>query len=243
MDTPGNKPTSFPPLPLYDCGPHTCPYLEGRQATERFTLVSHLDGAVYQGLMDMGFRRSGWMVYQPVCDGCRECIPLRVPVNAFSPSRSQRRVLRRNRDLRVEIDVPRCTEEKWRTYVDYLRHQHDGAMGEGFDDFKQFLYESPTDTIEMTYCSERRTIAVGILDVCPGCLSTVYFYFDPAEARRSLGTFGALREIEECRQRGLPYWYAGFYIRQCRRMNYKAGFRPHELLGPDGIWRPAADAQ
>lgn len=196
-----------------------------------------LDPAVYQVLMDSGFRRSGRVVYRPVCDGCRECVPLRVPVESFRPSRSQRRVLRRNPDLCVEIGPPACSEEKWRLYVDYLRYQHDGTMSEGFEGFREYLYGSPTDTIEMTYRLGEHILAVGIVDSCPDCLSSVYCFFDPAEARRSLGVFSALFEIAECRRRGLPFWYAGFYVRECPRMNYKAGYRPGELLCPDGTWR------
>ncbi len=204
--------------------------------------LSRLDGAVYQVLMDAGFRRSGQAVYRPSCGQCRECVPLRVPVTQFSPSRSQRRAERRNADIVVQIDSPACTEEKWRIYADYLKYQHDGAMDGSFNAFEEFLYNSPTDTLEMTYRLERQIVAVGIVDVCPDCLSSVYFYFDPACARRSLGVFGALCEIQECRRRGLAYWYAGFYVRQCPGMNYKAQFRPYELLGADGIWHPPPES-
>ncbi|MCA9255484.1 MAG: hypothetical protein KDA33_07590, partial [Phycisphaerales bacterium] len=51
----------------------------------------------------------------------------------------------------------------------------------------------------------------------------------------------AIREIAECGERGLPFWYAGFYIRDCHRMSYKAAYRPFELLGPDGVWRAPPD--
>ena len=89
----------------------------------------------------------------------------------------------------------------------------------------------------MTYRVAGRLVGVGVLDLCPGAASSVYFYFDPAESRRSLGVFSALCEIEECRRRGLEHWYIGFHVAGCGKMEYKARFRPHELLGPDGIWR------
>lgn len=238
MDEAGNKPIGFPSLLLMHGEPRDCPYLEGRQAEEEFTLASRLDGSVHQALMDMGFRRSGEVVYRPVCRDCSECVPIRVPVPHFKSSRSQRRVLRRNADVRVETGPPECTEEKWRVYAEYLAYQHDGTMDAGFRAFEQFLYRSPTETLEMRYYVGDRFVAVGIVDVCPDCLSSVYLYFDPAEARRSLGVFGALCEIEECRRRGLAYWYLGFYVAGCRRMSYKAQYRPYELLAADGVWRP-----
>jgi len=206
-------------------------------ATNEFGVFSTMAPGLYQSLMDAGFRRSGTIVYRPTCEGCRECVPIRVPVNAFSPSRSQRRVRRRNADVAVEISRPSLDDEKWRVYSAYQNEQHDGKMGDDRADLEEFLYQSPTDTWEMTYRVAGRIVAVGIVDACPVSLSSVYFFFDPAEGRRSPGVFGAMEEIEECRRRGLAHWYIGYYVRECRQMSYKAQFRPCELLGPDGVWR------
>ena len=237
MNPAPGKGTTPIPFPLYRSGAHPCPYLPGRDAAEEMTLADWMDGAAYQHLMNLGFRRSGRLVYRPVCEDCRECIPLRIPVERFRPSRSQRRVWRRNRDVTVEVGLPEPTDEKWRLYVAYLRFQHDGTMSEGREDFLRFLYDSPIETIEMVYRVGRRVVGVGIVDACPSCLSSVYFYFDPAEAHRSLGVYSILSEIAACRQRALPYWYGGFYVRDCSRMSYKADFHPNELLGAEGLWR------
>lgn len=224
-------------LPVYAGTPHECPYLPGRTANNEFIVASSLESGLYQSLMDAGFRRSGEIVYRPTCEGCRECVPIRVPVNTFTPSRSQLRARRKNGDVRVEIGPPTLTDEKWRIYTAYQTDQHDGAMNTGRDDLESFLYRSPTTTEEMTYYVGERVVAVGIVDVTPLALSSVYFYFDPAERRRSIGVYSALREIEECRTRRLPYWYIGYYVRDCRRMSYKAHYQPYELLDADGVWR------
>lgn len=237
MDGSGKEKAEGTTLALYRGEIHPCPYLPDRAARSEGLAVSRMDGEIYRQLMDMGFRRSGRFVYRTACENCRACVPLRVPVDGFLASRSQRRVLRRNRDVEVEIGRPACTDEKWRVYVDYLRYQHDGTMSEDRDDFEAFLYADVTDTLEMVYRIKGRIAGVGIVDACPGCLSSVYYYFDPADARRSLGVFGVLREIEECRRQGLAYWYAGYYVCECDRMNYKADYRPYELLGEDGVWR------
>jgi leucyl-tRNA---protein transferase len=230
-------------LPLFAGSPHPCSYLPGRTAANEFGVFVSLDPVLYQSLMDAGFRRSGGIVYRPRCVGCRECRPIRVPVASFATSRSQRRVRRRNADVAVEIGLPTCDDEKWRVYAAYLRHQHDGEMGEEREELEEFLYRSPTSTLEMVYRAAGRVVAIGIIDVCPQALSSVYFFFDPEVHRRSLGTFGALCEIEECRRRGLAYWYIGYYVRACRRMNYKVAFGPCELLGADGVWRAMTQAE
>lgn len=232
-------------LPLHRGSSGPCAYLPGRTATHEFALTRRLSGAAYQRLMDAGFRRSGLLIYQPVCEGCRECVPIRVPVNEFAPSRSQRRVLRRNADVQMTVGSPSPTEEKWRMYNAYRRLQHNDLEREDRPGFEECLYHSPTSTLEMTYWIGGRLAGVGIVDATPAALSSVYFYFDPEQARRSLGVFSAMCEIEECRRRQLDFWYVGYYIRKCQRMNYKAQYRPCELLGSDGHWRriqPDGDA-
>ncbi len=220
--------------------PHPCPYLAGRTAKDEFTWFKVLPDRIYLDLMNRGFRRSGQIVYRPICDDCRECRPIRVRVDRFKASRSQRRILRRNRDVTVEAAQPEMTDEKWRLYQAYLAHQHDGTMSSDRDSLERFLYTSPTTTLEMVYRLGKEIVGIGLVDVSAMCLSSVYFFFDPGEARRGLGTFSILCEIDACARTGRPYWYGGYYVRDCDRMNYKANFKPYELLDPDGIWREAA---
>lgn len=239
MESSANPGATSLPLDVLRSALHACPYLPGQTAENEFLLARHLDAAAYQSLMDQRFRRSGHLIYRPVCKDCRECVPLRVPVERFAPSRSQRRVLRRNVDVHLEIGRPRCDEEKQRIFAAYLADQHDQAEPADREELEAFLYQSPTDTLEMVYRVQERIVAVGMVDRCPASLSSVYFFFDPAERRRSLGVLGALCEIGQCAKWGLPYWYVGYYVKDCRQMNYKAAYRPFELLGEDGVWRPA----
>jgi arginine-tRNA-protein transferase len=222
---------------LHTGGPHRCPYVPGQIAVNEFLCAETLDSGMYQSLMELGFRRSGDIVYRPRCPTCRQCVPIRVVVDAFRPTRSQRRARRRNADVRVTLGPPEYTGEKWKVYRAYLQYQHGDSAQCNREEFEAFLYRSPTTTVEMTYWLGDRLLGAGIVDQTPSALSSVYFYFDPAEARRSLGVFSALVEIDECRRRGLTYWYVGYYVGACHTMRYKAAFGPHELLGADGVWR------
>ncbi len=224
-----------------DGDPQSCPYLPGRVIRVDGLHFRYLASEAYQSLLDQGFRRSGRMVYRPCCPNCRECRSLRVPVAAFQPSRSQRRTLRRNTDLRTVIGPPKFEPRKVDLYDRYLQNVHNGILSGTSDELRRFLYDSPTDTLEMSYWLDDRLVGVGIVDRTPRALSSVYFYYDPAERRRRLGIFSALREIEECRRQGLAFWYAGFYVRDCAKMSYKAGFRPFELLALDGTWSKMPD--
>jgi arginyl-tRNA--protein-N-Asp/Glu arginylyltransferase len=228
-----------PPFPvrLTVLPPHLCAYLP-RWATVRGVFTPWMDGDIYQRFMERGFRRSGPLVYQPVCQGCRACVSLRVPVARFQPSRSQRRCQRRNADLVPSfLHEARPDEQKFELYRQYQRVRHSSD-----DDRLAFehLYEQNVPGLEIEFRDGRgRLVAVSICDLTPQALSSVYFYFDPAESARSLGTYSILFEIAWAREAGLPWYYLGYWVEGSPRMAYKRNFRPHELLGTDGVWRRA----
>ncbi|EFN77973.1 arginyl-tRNA--protein transferase 1 isoform X1 [Harpegnathos saltator] len=88
------------------------------------------------------------------------------------------------------------------------------------------------------YWLNNELIAVGVIDILPSCVSSVYFFYDPAYGQLSLGTFSSLREVYLTRQLSkvapaLKYYYMGFYIHTCPKMRYKARMRPSKLLCPE----------
>jgi arginyl-tRNA--protein-N-Asp/Glu arginylyltransferase len=226
---------------LVNTGEHPCPYLPDRVASNRAFLAERIDPEIYHAFMDAGFRRSGRVVYQPACAACRACVPLRVLVEQFTPSKSQRRCARRNADLAMEVRPAEPTDEKFDLYRRYSVARHRGnEEPPDRESFESFPYRSPVDTLEFVYRDGTgRLLGVGICDVSRHALSSVYFYFEPAESRRGLGTYGALREIAFAQEAGIPYYYLGYWIEPCRSMRYKTEFRPFELLHPDGRWRGA----
>ncbi len=215
---------------------HSCPYLSGRKARNEVYLADRLSGEAYERLLARGFRRSGCIVYRPRCRGCCECRQVRVLAECFRPTRSMRRILQRNADISVETCEPNPTDEKHDLYRRYLDGQHDSSMSRGFEAFREFLYESPLTTLEICYRLGERLVGVSILDSCPAGLSSVYMYYDPEMPRRSLGTLSILREIAFCLERGLPYYYLGYYVAGSKTMAYKARFRPAEILVDDNRW-------
>lgn len=218
-----------------------CPYLPRNRSRLRGFAADRIHPLQYHRLMDRGFRRSGELFYQPVCKACRQCVPLRVPLQTFAPTRSQRRVARKNQDVAVSVreagDAAR--DELLGLFATYSRQWHGKDGGESSRDMESYLFDSPVNTVIFSYRNaEGRLLAGGLCDVCEVSLSSVYFFFDPAEHARSLGTFGALTEIAYAQQNAIPYYYMGYWVQECQAMNYKANFGPHELLGTDGKWRP-----
>src|SRR5262245_20467235 len=224
--------------------PSPCPYRPGRLA-RHVTLVPYpLVPGLYHSMMDLNFRRLGPVFYRPACEGCDACRMIRIPVAGFRPSRSQRRSFRRNADLTVDVTAPDPTEEKRRLYRAYLDSRHDGQMDGSPEEFYGFLYGSDVTTVEVQYRLGGRLLGVGIADIEPRAMSAVYCYFDPGEAGRGLGVYNVLWTLEECRRRGAAHLYLGYYVADCRRMSYKALYRPCEVLRSDGLWErlPAGPA-
>lgn len=219
--------------------PRPCSYLPGKVARERAFRAERLDGAGYHALMDRGFRRAGDVFYAMDCPDCRRCVPLRVPVATFTPTRSQRRALRKNCDVTMTVRAPACSEATFELYRRYLRHQHpDSEPDADYAAFRAGLYADVVDTVEAVYTLGERVVAVSLLDVCAQSVSAVYCFYEPELARRSLGVFSALAEIEWTRQIGVPHYYLGYWIDGAATMAYKAEYGPHELLR-DGAWGPA----
>lgn len=244
----GDGPAAHPLLRWVDADqcprsePYPCPYLPGRMARQRGFRVPGMPGPLYHELMDRGFRRSGDVFYAMACDGCRLCVPIRVPVATFAPSKSQRRALRRNEDVTVQTGTPVFTPAKFALYRRYLQVQHgrtdEGGSGESEAEFAASMYGAVVDSVEVTYTLGDRLLAVSLLDVCPDSVSAVYHFYDPDERDRSLGVFSVLMEIEFARQLGVPHYYLGYWIEGAKTMHYKANYRPHELLRA-GRWQPA----
>jgi len=225
-------------------GPFPCPYLPQRSARHLTVVPAPVFPGVYHALMDLNFRRLGAAFYRTGCEGCDQCRMLRVPVAEFRPSRAQRRCRARNTDVNAVLGSPSPAEEKLALYGRYLEARHDGQMDGSELELRALTAGSAVDTREIEYRVDGRLVAVGVADLEPKAMSAVYCYFDPAESRRSLGVFNVLWMIEECRRRGLPWLYLGYWVAGSPKMSYKAGYRPHEVLGPDGAWRrlPAASA-
>lgn len=222
-------------LSLYAADHGACPYLPDRRWVTQSFQLSTMPASAYEALLGGGWRRSGDVFYRNQCPGCRCCIPIRVPLAGFAPSRSQRRTVRRNADVAVQPDGPADDPEVFHLYGRYVRARHDPGDPAGFDEFERFLLRSPVESRLMRYTIDGRLVGAGWVDVLPDGLSSVYFVFDPAEGRRSLGTFSIMKEIEHARDLGKQWLYLGFYVPGSSKMAYKGAFHPREFA-VDEMW-------
>jgi arginyl-tRNA--protein-N-Asp/Glu arginylyltransferase len=233
-------------LRFFLTAPSPCPYLPDREERKVFAHLPLLDGAsVNDSLTQGGFRRSQNIAYRPACERCSACVSARIPASDYLFSRSERRALARNEALGRQVVEAEATVEQFELLRRYLLARHPGGgMAEmAWPDFVAMV----EDTAVRTHIVEYRApatddrpgelIACALVDRLGDGLSLVYSFYDPALARRSLGSFVILDHIRHAQRLGLPYVYLGYWVEGSHKMDYKARFRPLELLRPNGWTR------
>lgn len=217
---------------------HGCSYLAGRQARTLFLDPREtITPDTYQLLTEQGFRRSGGHLYRPHCRTCQACVPARIPVELFSARRHQRRALRRNADLTVQVHRATYARRFYDLYERYISSRHaDGDMfPPSVDQFRSFLLSQWSESLFVCGYLGDTLMTVAVTDRQPRALSAIYTFFEPDVPRRSLGVWSVLQQITLARSLGLPHVYLGYWIRDAEKMRYKVDYRPVELF-LNGRW-------
>jgi arginyl-tRNA--protein-N-Asp/Glu arginylyltransferase len=225
-----------------------CPYLPGKTERKVFANLPFGDGArVNDQLTHAGFRRSQNIAYRPACEDCDACVSVRLPVERFAFSRTQRKVLKRNEDLSRSLVEAEATTEQFDLLRRYLNGRHPGGgMSEmGWLDYVAMVEDTAVRThlIEYRLASDDGgpgdLVGVVLVDLLSDGLSLVYSFYNPALERRSLGLFAILDHLQQAKAVRLPYVYLGYWVQGSAKMAYKANFRPIEALTKLG-WRDVA---
>jgi leucyl-tRNA---protein transferase len=226
---------------FFTAGPISCPYLPG-QAERK--LIVELNGAAaadfYDELSRAGFRRSQGFAYRPACPQCQACVPVRIAVGRFAHKSSTRRVRNANRGLSGKLVAARATPEQYQVFIAYQRsrHQDSDMAAMNYADYRSMVEDTPLRTVIAEFRDAAgKLIAASLLDRLDDGVSAVYSFYDPTDARRSLGTWSILWLVEECRRQGLAYVYLGYWIAESAKMAYKARFPAIERLTQTG-WEP-----
>lgn len=212
---------------------HPCSYLSEQKASTLFVdPKAVLTTQQFSDFSNLGFRRSGHYVYQPYCENCHACIPVRVVVAEFVPNRLQKRIIRTNQDLVINEVKPSYSDEYYNLYERYINTRHrDGDMYPASQEqYQSFLVDVPDCCRFYEFRKEGDLIAVAVVDSLENHLSAVYTFFDPDKSKRSLGQYAILWQIMLCQQLELEYLSLGYWIKMCRKMNYKQQYRPIELF-------------
>lgn len=207
-----------------------------------YEIVRAMSPEEYGQRLLAGWRRFGYAIFQPRCERCRACRSLRVVVDRFRPNRSQRRAWKMNTDLKLVVGPPSVSEEKVELYDRFHEFQR-GKRGweeqapKEESSYVEMFVANPFPALEWCYYLGNRLVAVGYVDHVPQALSAIYFFYDPAMRRRSLGTFNILRIIECAKRLEIPHVYLGYFVEGCRSLEYKANFAANQIIDEGLGWR------
>ena len=230
-------------LRFFLTAPSPCPYLPGREERKVFAHLPLSDGpGVNDALTQVGFRRSQNIAYRPACEACDACISARIPAADYPFSRSERRVLEKNDDLSRHLVEAEATMEQFDLLRRYLlaRHAQGGMADMTWPDYVAMVEDTAVRThlIEYRLPSGDRgpgdLVACVLVDILGDGLSLVYSFYEPSMAKRSLGSFVILDHVVQARLAELGFVYLGYWVPGSPKMDYKARYRPIEVLKPGG---------
>ena len=240
-----SAPFRFPKF--FVTNPSPCPYLPGKVERKVFTELSGRHSTeLNESLGRIGFRRSQSVAYRPSCIDCSACVSVRVRADEFTPSATQRKLMRRHADLEVSACRPWTTEEQYALLRGYLARRHPGGGMAEMDehDFADMVEQTPVRTYVVEYREPSvdgrpgKLVGACLSDQQSDGLSMIYSFYDVAPGARSgLGTYIILDHIIRAARASLPYVYLGYWVEGSGRMAYKATFKPLERLGREG-WSP-----
>lgn len=212
-----------------------CPYGLPFVATFHQATFSPMNERVMELFLAAGYRRNGDCLYNMHCKDCTACVPIRLRPGIFSPNRNQKRSVKKNSDVVVEFLPLRADKENIDLCDRFLQERYPRENNSGRGYFYDFFLTTIVSTAQLQFRVNGKLIGTSIIDIGYNWVNAVYFYFDPEESRRSLGTFNIMNLVDVCLDWGVEYLYLGYLIEEVPAMSYKSNFKPHYIY-IDGKW-------
>ncbi len=232
--------TAHNPIRLFETVVDDCPYLEDQKSASIIVDPEHeISIDLFSMLSRSGFRRSGEMLYSPKCPTCNACVSVRIPAAQFTPSRSQKRVWKKNSDLTVQIEHVSFQQHHFDLYLRYqqARHSDSSMCDDDPSKYTAFIESKFSKSKFVCFYQDEELVGISVVDQFTGGLSAVYTFFEPELADRSLGTYAILYLVRLAQVKDVPYVYLGYWIEKSQKMAYKTKFRPLEGYF-DRQWKP-----
>ena len=209
-----------------------CSYLPDQQERLLIAVDERLQDTEHYGwLMSQGFRRSGDQIYRPHCINCQACQSLRVVANEFIPTKSQKRLIKKNHTLTINIQTE-IQDSYYPLYEKYINEVHqDGAMfPANHSQYQSFLSGKLTKQLFLEIWHDKTLINVAVTDELTDALSAVYTFYHPDYRKTGIGSFSIIQQIQLAAKLKKKFLYLGYQIDDCQKMNYKNRYYPHQIL-------------
>jgi len=224
-----------------------CSYFDDKMCDIRYKYMEHCSADEQLKMLERGWRRFGNMHFVPECRECTACTTIRIDIKKFEFSKSQRRVMNKNKDTEVYIQKPTVTYE----HIDLFNKYHDVMHQKKNWDINVIDVNEYNNSYvngahdfgkEILYFRDDKLIGVALSDMMQGGMSAVYCYYDHDYEHLSIGQFSILAQISIAKQNNIPYLYLGYWIKDHFSMGYKERYAPFEVLenrpnlDEDTIW-------
>lgn len=217
-----------------------CVYLPGQKMKMAYKYIKNCSLELSSKLVSRGWRRFGHYYSRPACEACQACQSMRIDALDFLFSKSVKRVMKKNASTRVLVRKPSISQDHLALYEKYHRFM---AEKKGWEYYPLTL-ESYADLYakgfssfgyEILYIKDQKLIGVDLVDFLEDGISAIYFYYDPDYRHLELGKFSLYKQIEMAKERYLRWIYLGYYVKECGSLNYKAQYKPHQILENDPL--------
>lgn len=221
---------------LKECALHEpCSYIPGNSQTIHYQVIQECTKEKCEALILRGWRRFGAMYFRPICSDCMACESIKIDVENYTFSKSERRILRKNSHLHTIIRHPTMSGEHLELFYRYHAYKHhtrewDAPKIDPKNYYSSFVHGHSDFGYEVLYFEDDKLIAVDLIDVLEEGISALYCYYDPNYQHLSLGKYTLLEQIALAKRLGLKWIYLGYYVEQCQSLAYKAKYRPYAQL-------------
>ncbi len=225
----------FPPSTDFCTLDYECSYLEGNKVRMYYKYVTRSNALFNSAVIERGWRRFGNYYFYPICKDCNECKSLRIDVNNFKPSKSQKKAIKRNKNTKYIVQSPSLTKahierynkyHKWKEGKDNWKYRPINKA-EYYENFVEGAYNFGK---EVLYYIDDKLVAVDLIDITYDGISAIYFFYDPDYAWYSLGVYSLIKQIEFAKILKKDWIYLGYWVDGCKSFAYKTNFTPLQIL-------------
>jgi arginine-tRNA-protein transferase len=214
---------------------YECAYIPEKTVRMNYRYIKNASKSFNTAVIQRGWRRFGYYYFHPICNGCNECKSLKISVNDFNPTSSQKKAMKRNKNTKVIIQKPSLTNLHISVYNKYhnFKSQTDGWKQKSISRHEyseNFVAGAHDFGKEVLYLVDDKLVGVDLIDIVDDGISSIYFYYDPDYSRLSLGTYSLLYQIELAKILDLKWIYLGYWVDGCKAFMYKENFKPLKIL-------------
>ena len=212
-----------------------CSYLDNQYQTTYYKVIENSSAAYCQELIERGYRRFGKMYFRPSCSTCDECKSIKIDVENFELSKSQKRVIKKASEIKSYIQRPNLSKLHLELFEKYHLYMKDKKGWEYSPTTAQGYYSSFVDAhndfgYEILYYHEEKLIGVDLIDILEDGISSIYFYYDPDYVEYSLGKLSLYNQIMYAKNSNKKWIYLGYYVKDCPSLSHKSHYKPYLTL-------------